>query len=88
MKPGFGRWSFMLCRRASEMGSSLRFCAVRPSNRPCDDRRPTGEVGIAAGGLPVEVAEVVDAVEAVESARSVRNLVVSSMVCGMYCGSR
>ena len=72
MKPGFGRWSLMLCRRAIEMGSSLRFCAVRPSNRPCDGRRPVGDAGIAAGGLPV--------LEAVESARSVRNLVVSAMV--------
>jgi hypothetical protein len=84
MKPGFGRWSLMLCRRAIEMGSSLRFCAVRPSNKPCDDRRPpvVGDVGIAAGGLPVEVAEVV---EAAESARSVRNLVVSAMVVVVWC---
>lgn len=40
---------------------------------------------MALDGLPVEVAEVVDAVEAVESARSVRNLVVSSMMGGLYC---
>lgn len=39
---------------------------------------------MALDGLPVEVAEVVDAVEAVESARSVRNLVVSSMMGGLY----
>jgi len=81
MKPGFGRWSLRLWRRATEMGSSLRFCAVRPSNRPWEERRPKGEVG-ARGGL-AEEAEPAEVLEAVESARSERNLVVSSMVVVM-----
>ena len=58
----------------------MRFCAVRPSNRP-EERRPGGEVGGLAEAEPVEPAELL---EEVESARSERNLVVSSMVFG--CG--
>ena len=34
MKPGAGRCSFMLWRRAMEAGSSLRFWASRLSKRP------------------------------------------------------
>jgi hypothetical protein len=35
-KPVFGRCSFMLCLLATEMGSSLRFWALRLSNHPLD----------------------------------------------------
>lgn len=43
MNPVAGRCSLMLCRRATDSASSLRFCAVRPSNSGCDGRRKVGD---------------------------------------------
>lgn len=43
INPAAGRCSLMLCRRATDSASSLRFCAVRPSNSGCDGRRKVGD---------------------------------------------
>ena len=56
-----------------ERGSSLRFWAVRPSKRPCEDRLAgLGEVG--------ELREPDELADEVESDRSVRILLASSMM--------
>ncbi len=51
MTPVLGRCSLMLWRRATEMGSSLRFWAVRPSKRVCEDLRAgEGDMSVCVCG--------------------------------------
>jgi hypothetical protein len=71
MKPGLGRCSFMLCLRATDAGSLLRFWFWRPSKRtPWEARR----------GEAAEPAELAELADEVESERSVRGTKLESVV--------